>query len=102
MDGAPSDSGTHSEPALWLKDDCVMWREIEDEVIVLDKRTWNYLGINGSGAVLWREIVQGTTRKKLIASLCETFRVSDELASRDVERFLTTLREHKFLEGDAA
>jgi len=100
MEDTLTNSKIHSDETLLLQEEHLMWREVEDEVIVLDTRTWTYLGINGSGAVLWREIAHGTTRKKLIASLREAFQVSDELASRDVERFLAMLREHKFLEGE--
>ncbi len=42
-------------------------------MIVLDRRTWTYLGINLSGALLWEEIAQGTTLPALVDRLCDTY-----------------------------
>jgi Coenzyme PQQ synthesis protein D (PqqD) len=100
MKGAPPDSDMHPERALGLKDDCLMWREIEDEVIVLDKRTWTYMGINGSGALLFKEIAESTTLGSLVARLKEHFGISESIAQRDVEAFVVMMESHELLAED--
>jgi len=77
-----------------------MWREIEGEVIVLDKRTWTYLGINGSGAMLFKEIAQGTTLGRLAERLTEDFGVTVSVARHDSEAFVAMLESHELLEED--
>lgn len=74
-----------------------MWREVEDEVIVLDKRTWNYMGINGSGALLWKEIARGASSAELVKRLCESYEIDERTASRDVDAFLVMLEGHDLL-----
>jgi hypothetical protein len=96
---------TPSEPPaaeLVLDEDSLMWREVEDEVIVLDKRTWTYMGINGSGAVLWKEMAQGATAEQLVACLRATYGVGETEALRDVDAFVELLRGHRLLADGAS
>ena len=66
-------------------------------MIVLDRRTWTYLGINPSGALLWKEIAQGTTLPALVDRLCDTYGRSREEASQDADDFLSALRAHELV-----
>lgn len=74
-----------------------MWREVEDEVIVLDKRSWTYMGINGSGAVLWKELAHGASATRLVECLRATYGIDEAAAQRDAGDFLAMLREHGLL-----
>lgn len=80
-----------------LRDEGVTWRLVDDEVVVLDRRTWAYLSINDSGALLWARLVDGATKAELVATLVEGFELAQERADADVESFLDTLREHDLL-----
>jgi hypothetical protein len=82
---------------LGLAKDSLMWREVEDEVIVLDKRTWTYMGINGSGAVLWKKIAEGADAAVLVECLCRTYEIDEQTAARDVDAFLALMKTHDFL-----
>lgn len=88
-----------ADAVLGLAEDSLMWREVEDEVIVLDKRTWTYMKINGSGAVLWKEIARGATSTGLVECLCETYEIDEQTASRDVDAFLSMVKTHGLLLG---
>jgi hypothetical protein len=77
-----------------------MWREIEGEVIVLDKRTWTYMGINGSGAVLFKEIAQRTTLGSLVKRLTQDFGIAETVAQHDSEAFVAMLESHELLAED--
>lgn len=88
-------------PELALDLEHLMWREVGEEVIVLDKRTWTYMGINGSGALLWRELAGGGRVPQLVACLRETYGIAEEQALRDVGAFVELLRGHGLLADDA-
>jgi hypothetical protein len=82
---------------LTTDEESLIWREVDGEVIVLDKRTWSYLAINGSGALLWREIVKGTTAAVLIERLRETYELDEQTATRDVEAFVSMMSANDLL-----
>jgi hypothetical protein len=79
----------------------LMWREVSGEIVVLDKRNWTYMGINGSGALLWRELVEGASSERLVERLREEYGLAEDLALRDVGAFVELLRGHGLL-ADAA
>lgn len=75
----------------------LMWREIEGQVVALDSRTWEYLSVNGSGRLLWGQLAEGATADELVASLRETYDVSEENARADVGSFVEMLRDKELL-----
>lgn len=90
---------------LKLREDGLEWREVEGDVIVLDLQGSVYMSLNGSGAVCWRALADGTTREEVVGLLIGRFEVSRGRAEDDVEGFLTELRSRGLLEesgGDGA
>lgn len=85
---------------LRLKKDVVAWRQIEDEVVLLDLRDSMYLSTNAAATLLWRRLDEGTTQADLTRELAETFEISPEAASSDVRDFLETCRRRGFLHED--
>jgi hypothetical protein len=77
---------------LKLRSEELEWREIDDEIVALDLRTSNYLGVNGTGTAIWPELVAGTTRERLIERLCELFEVEAGVAAADVDAFVEAVR----------
>lgn len=82
-----------------LKADALEWREVEGEVVALDVAAFEYVAANRAGAVLWRELADGTTPERLTAALVERFAVDDATAANDVDRFLAVLRERDLIHG---
>ncbi|MFL5884724.1 MAG: PqqD family protein [Thermoleophilaceae bacterium] len=74
------------------------WREIDGEVVVLDRRQGRYLAVNPSGAVLWPALVEGATEETLVERLLSRYAVDREKARRDVGAFLDWLGERGLLE----
>ena len=66
--------------------------------MVLDLRGKTYLAINRTGACIWPALVAGAERAELVASLVESFDVSQDQAVADLEAFLTELAAHDLLE----
>lgn len=76
-----------------LKQADVHWREIDGEVIALETRASRYVATNGTGTVLWRALLTGTTRDGLADELVREYGIDRERALTDADRFLATLAE---------
>jgi hypothetical protein len=81
-----------AEPTLRF-DDSVSWREIDGEIIALDLRAGTYFSINASGVVLFRSLVEGATRSSLVGALQSECGVSEDIAHRDVDAFISQCRD---------
>lgn len=76
----------------------IEWRSIEGEVIVLDLRSSTYLAVNQSGAELWPLMVDGASRRALMARLMEKFDLNEQGATDDTDAFLSMLGAHGLLD----
>lgn len=76
---------------LQLRRDELEWRQIDDEVVVLDARGGTYLATNGSAALLWQSIASGTTREELASVLVNAYGIDKRDALVDVDDFLAML-----------
>lgn len=79
--------------------DDVLWRQLDDRVLVLDVSRSRYLRLNRSGTLLWRALREPRTVDELVDHLRRSYDVSHEDATTDVEGFLADLREHGLLEA---
>jgi hypothetical protein len=77
---------------LKLTREALEWREVDGEVVALDVNAAEYLAANRAGAVLWRALAEGCSRDDLVAALVRKFRVDDDTAGRDADRFVASLR----------
>lgn len=82
-----------------LRIDELVWRTIEDEIVVLDTRASVYLTLKGSGAHLWPLLAAGAERDDLITTLIAKYGIPRERAARDVDTFLAGLTERQLLDG---
>lgn len=87
---------------LRLRTTGLKWRLVEDEVIAVDLLQSTYLSANGSGAILWQALAEGTTRTRLVDLLVREFAIESERAARDVEAFLADLEIRKLLDEASA
>jgi hypothetical protein len=89
---------THPEDErLELRAASVDWLEVEDEIIALDVDRSIYLGTNASGAILWRALARGTTKRELVGILIQSFGLDEARAERDVDDFLQSLEKQELL-----
>ena len=77
---------------LTLRADDMHWREIDDEIVVLEARGSTYLAANSSGRVLWRMLARGATRDQLAAALVDTYGIDKVAATADADRFVEQVR----------
>ena len=93
---AANDPKTMAE--LRLRTSNLSWREIDDEIIVLDLDGSEYISVRGAGRVLWGLLETGSTLPDLVAALASRYEIDGATASQDVEAFLAALRQRGLLE----
>jgi hypothetical protein len=71
----------------------VIARPVQDEVIILDTRTNQYLGLNGPGAVVWSVLAEGGSATTAVEELLARYEVTDTMAQADVERLINDLQQ---------
>jgi hypothetical protein len=82
---------------LRLRSDELEWKQIDDEVVVLDGRASNYLSAGGSGVMLWKMLEAGTTLEELTAAVVREYAIDGARARADVEKFVAELSEQGLL-----
>ena len=98
------DEATHecsdpvSQGAPRLRVDDVAWRDVGDELIILELATSTYLTLNGSAKQLWLGLASGASIEQLVDTLVSTYGISAEQAGSDTEVFLAALVERKLVE----
>jgi hypothetical protein len=97
IDESTSDSAGGS---LRLRSD-VAWREINDEIVLLDLTGSTYFTVTRTGVALWPLLVQGSTIDELSEHLAQTFSLERQTAERDVSGFISTLSDEGLLEPQA-
>jgi hypothetical protein len=86
-----------NEVTLSLREHGLDWREIGEEIVVLDGRAAVYLALRGSGALLWRLLADSTTRAGLVEGVVDTYGIDVTRAAADVDAFVATLTERGLL-----
>lgn len=83
---------------LKLKVDGLVWREVGDELVLLDTATSQYFSVNRTGAVLWPFLLEGCQRSQLVEVLRAKFEVDRAQAAQDTDHFLAMMREKGMLQ----
>jgi hypothetical protein len=83
---------------LKLRKTDLQWRAVEGEVVALDLRGSQYLGVNDTGAALWDMLAAGTTRAALAHQLVTSYDLDQATAELHTEAFLEQLRAQDLLD----
>jgi hypothetical protein len=96
----PGDAGAHSglEASPYeLREGGMTWRELDDQIVVLDLETSVYLNVTGSGAVVWLLLADGATLEAMVDAVVEAYDIDPETARTDLVAFLDDLRQRGLL-----
>ncbi len=74
----------------------VQWHEHDGQVVILDSGM-RRLALNPTAALLWRLLVAGADRRRLVDELVEDFGIDEFTANRDVAGFLSGLHSRGLL-----
>jgi hypothetical protein len=76
----------------------LVWVEVQDEVVILDTRSSQYLSLNESAAKLWTALSAGASVGDMEQLLQERYGIDAETATNDVASFVGSLRERDMLD----
>lgn len=91
-------TSSEANGVLQLRRDQVTWRDVDGEIIVLDKASASYFAINKTAVHLWHALEAGTTRGALIAELVSHYEIEESQAAADVDDFVARCRASDLLE----
>jgi Coenzyme PQQ synthesis protein D (PqqD) len=74
-----------------------IWRELDDEVVILNVETGVYFGLNGSGRQFWLELVEHGSMERALASLQEKFDVEPNQLRQDFEGIVRQLADKQLV-----
>jgi hypothetical protein len=97
--GEPSERDSKQpEPRCYtLRTEGTTWRELDDQIVVLDLDSSVYLNVTGSGAVVWELLARGTSLDAMLAAVLEVYDVEPEAARSDLLAFLDELTTRQLL-----
>ncbi len=81
-----------TEEEIRLDSEAVEARLVDGELVIYDLRERRYLGGNRAAAVLWEQLVEGTSLERLAKALADTYGIDAERADADAASFVETLR----------
>jgi hypothetical protein len=81
---------TGEDRKLAVRED-VLWRRLESEIVILNGSSWEYLGLNAAGGLLWEQLQDEPTVAQLAQVLVDTYALPPELAHADVNAFIYSL-----------
>ena len=87
----------NDDQKLTLKDEAIAWRQVGDEIVILQLESATYLSLNGSGRVLWMRLSEGATTADLADSLTSTYGITEERALGDARAFVASLKEQNLV-----
>lgn len=74
--------------------DHIYFRSVRDEVVILDARSDEYLGLNETAAAVWLCLVEGGSAELAVSQLISAYQVDETTARNDVSALL-----RQFLDG---
>lgn len=71
----------------------VQARPIHDEIMILDANQDRYLGLNGTGAIVWEILADGKSLDAAIDEIASQYEIPRETAASDVTKLVHELLE---------
>jgi hypothetical protein len=78
--------------AVIRRDDALMVREIEGEILILDGRSDRIHKLNATASFIWRRCEEGATAEGIASALADEFAIEPQSALADVIRTIDALR----------
>ena len=74
-------------------------RTVGDEIVLLQLSTETYYALSGSGAAMWKALLEHGTIEAAVPTLVERFDAPEETLRADFERFAADLAGRGLLSG---
>lgn len=83
--------------ATYTHTENITWRDVNDEVVVLDLKSGEYYTMNQTGQCIWRALMEGKTVDQVKDLVLERFQVEKDKALTDVEEFISGMMDKGLL-----
>jgi hypothetical protein len=80
----------------------VAWRDVNDEVVILNLKSGEYYTLNDVGQFIWKSAMEGKSIQAIQQAIIETFNVPAEQAIKDLHGFLAGMIKEGMLHEETA
>ena len=87
---------------MLVRNASVLWRELDDEAILLDPQAGCSYNLNPVGTLIWKLLDGQHSAADIVAAICEAYEVEPEQASQDVQQLLDNLLTNKLVNTSSA
>jgi hypothetical protein len=84
--------------AFGIADD-VMWTDLGDEVVILNFDRNLYFGLDRVGALTWKLIADGRTRREVLQTITAEYEISSEQAQQDLDELIGELSQEGLIKA---
>jgi len=78
--------------------DHITWKNLESGVVILDLNTSNYYTLNETASDMWRAILKGYEKPKIVEEICNKYNCSTKECAGDVDEQLSFLKAEVLIE----
>ena len=69
----------------------VAWRDVNDEVVILDLKSGEYYTLNSVGQFIWKSAMQDMPLTDIQQAIVDEFDVAPERAEKDLHEFVAAM-----------
>jgi hypothetical protein len=80
-----------------IRNQDVIWREVDGETVLLNPVTGRYFGLNKVACSFWNKVDGIATVDEIIEQMLDEYEVEREVLSRDIRELITTLAQFELL-----
>ncbi len=77
---------------MFVQPHAVICQVLEDESVLLDLASENYLGLDEVGTRIWQFIDDGETMRSVVATMLDEYDTNEETLVGDLDEFLNDLQ----------
>lgn len=78
--------------------DDLSWRDVNDEMVVLNLKSGEYYTFNDVGRVAWLALADGKSVDEIVDAIVEEYDVQRDAAASDVRHFIDGLVQNRVVE----
>ena len=82
---------------MLLRNQAVLWRELDGEAILLDPKEGCSYNLNAVGTLVWKMLDGTHTTHEIVNAVCTFYEVEYEQANQDVEQLLDDMRKNNLV-----
>lgn len=86
-----------TEETVRIRQDDIVWQDLDGELVILDLKRSAYLATNATGSLLARYLTEPRTLAELADHMVAEFGIDRAVALADAKAFVAQLREKRLL-----